>query len=70
MTQNVDFNKIKELRHKIQKLLEQYPELQELQDEIDRELDKCGNNKHNRQAKLQEMMLNKWYEIVEVWGKK
>ena len=64
----VDFAKIKELREEINKLLEEHPELRPLQEEIDSELSKCGNDTQRRNAKIQEMMMNTWYKIVPTWN--
>ena len=60
----IDFVKIKKLREQINDLIRQRPELQVLQDEIDKELAKCGTNRHNRCVVIQNMMLTKWKEIV------
>ena len=60
----VDFNKIKELRDEINRLIDENPSLRELQDLIDSELSLCGNDTQRRNAKMQELMMNKWSEIV------
>ena len=63
----VDFEKIKTLREELKKLLEENPEYQSLQDEVDRKLKACGNDHQKRNQVIQEMMCNKWYEIVPAW---
>ena len=67
---NIDFNKIKEAVRQRDDFLEEHPELQPLQDEINEVLKKAGKNHHNRQVALQTMMLNSWFRIVEVWERK
>ena len=61
---DIDFQKIKQTREELKEFLKQHPELQALQDEIDEALSKC-NNQHNRCVKIQELMLEKWFEIIE-----
>jgi len=61
---DIDFNKIRSLREEIAKLLKERPEFIPLQKEIDLALEKAGNNKMNRCAVIQNMMLTKWMEIV------
>ena len=65
----VDFNKIKEAVELRNQFLSEHPELQPLQDRINIILEKAGNDSHNRQAALQELMLSTWYKIVEEWEK-
>ena len=72
----IDFAKIKELRGEIHKLLEKRPEYIPLQQEIDRQLKKCGDPlkclnlsernqiRRNRCAVIQNMMLQKWMEMM------
>ena len=62
---SVDFTKIKKIRQEIKKLLEEHPELMKLQDEIDRELAKCGNDIQRRNSVIQQMMCNTWFKIVD-----
>ena len=61
----IDFNKIKRLVEKRDKFLEEHPELRPLQEEINEELRKAGNNIQRRNAVLQDMMLNSWYRITK-----
>ena len=56
--------KIAKLQEEIRKLLEEHPELKELQDKIDEALEKAGDNTHNRNVVIQEMMLETWYDVV------
>lgn len=63
----VDFEKIKTLNEELSKLLEERPDLQSLQDEVDRRLKACGNNHQRRNQVIQEMLCSKWYEVVPVW---
>ena len=62
----VDFEKLKSLRDEINLLLAQRPELQPLQDAIDNKLRGVRDPKERARI-VQEMMLNEWYRIVEVW---
>jgi len=62
---DIDFKKINELRQEIKKLIEERPELQEYQDFIDAELNKAGDNPHNRCVVLQNLMLQKRQELLE-----
>jgi hypothetical protein len=76
MVSNIDFIQIKALRDEINRLLEERPEYQALQDEIDKTLAKCGNISrhntpkendritHNRCVVVQDMMLTKWKTIM------
>lgn len=61
----VDFELITYYNNKIKELLEQKPELKLLQDELDAKL-KDVTDKNRRQQIIQEMMLNKWFEITKV----
>lgn len=61
----VDFDKITYYNTQIKLLLHQHPELIALQNEIDEKL-KDVTDKIRRQQIIQEMMLNKWYEITKV----
>lgn len=63
----IDFNAIKEAVRKRDEFLAENPHLQPLQDEINRVLANAGPDKHNRQAALQQLMLNTWFKITEVW---
>ena len=60
----IDFEKIKQLRKEINRLLEQKPELIPFQKQIDAELAKAGNNRHNRMAILENMMREKLKEMT------
>lgn len=60
---NIDFEKIKELNKEIQDLLEEKPELRELQDQIDKIRETVG--KKNRLAMIQTLMLDKFFELNE-----
>jgi len=62
----VDFNKIKKLNMQIQALLQERPELQPLQDKIDK-LRKESPNNYEFQRKLQELMLNTWNKSIKAW---
>lgn len=64
----VDFKKIKECREEINKLIQERPELKSYQEEIDRELAKAGNNKHNRMAVLENLMMEKIIELKKQWA--
>ena len=61
---NIDFERIKRLREEINKLIEERPDLAQLQADIDTQLQ--GLTKQQRCAKIQEMMLNTWFKITEV----
>jgi len=64
----VDFEKIKELREKINQLLEEHPELKPLQDEINERLAKIPSTDYQRRNQvIQEFMFNTWSRIVKVW---
>jgi hypothetical protein len=60
------FAKIKEAVEARDQFLKDHPEYSWLQDKIDEELKKAGNNQHNRQVVLQKMMLDTWFKITEV----
>lgn len=60
----IDFNKIKQYNEQIAEILEERPDLVCLQQEINSRLE--GKNSFERQRILQEMMLNKWFEITKV----
>lgn len=62
----VDFEKIKALNEEIQELLKEKPKYQVLQDEVNRRLKECGNDRQRRNQVIQEMMCNKWCEIISV----
>ena len=55
---------IAKLQEEIEKLLKEHPELQEIQDKIDEALEKAGDNVHNRNVVVQEMLLETWCDIV------
>jgi len=60
-----DFQKMKELREQIRLLIEEKPELQALQDELDNKLK--GVKDHKERARIiQEMLLNTWYRITDI----
>ena len=59
----VDFTKIHQFRAELEAFLLENSKYQEFQDEIDKELAKCGTNKHNRMVILQQMMINKVKEL-------
>lgn len=61
---SANFIKMKEYREKIEELIKENPSLQSLQDEIDEKLK--GKSKEERQRIIQEMMLEKWWEITKV----
>ena len=61
-----DFETIKYYRDEINKLLEEKPELKELQDQIDKRLENITDKKERARI-LQEMMLNQWFEITKIW---
>lgn len=64
----VDFNKIKEATEKRDQFLKENPQLQPLQDKIN---ELClGKTNYERQVIIQQLMLNTWYEVVNVWEKK
>lgn len=65
----MDFNKIREAVEKRDEYLKEHPELQPLQDEINKLLKDAGNNVHNRQVAIQTAMLNTWYKIIDAWEK-
>jgi len=58
---------IKRLEKERDDLLKEHPELQPLQDKIDKVLTKAGSNQTNRCAAIQNLMLSTWAEIVPVW---
>lgn len=58
----IDTEKIFQLKQEINKLLEQKPELKELQKKIDYELEKAGNQQ-NRCAVISEMMIDSFKEL-------
>lgn len=60
----MDTKKIEELMEARRKLLEERPELQEIQDKIDKALEKAGSNQHNRCVIIQNMMLDTWYKML------
>lgn len=62
----IDFKKISDLRKEINKLIEEKPELRELQDEIDRRLEAAGPDHQRRNQVIQEMMLNEWFRITKL----
>lgn len=64
---SVDFNKIKEAVAKRDAFLAEHPELQPLQDKINEVLRNAGSDVHNRQAALQALMLDTWFQVVDVW---
>ncbi len=61
---DVDFERIKQLREEINKLIEERPDLAQLQEEIDNTL--RGLTKRQRCVKIQEMLLNSWFRITEI----
>ena len=59
------FEKMKEMRSKIHDLLQERPDLRELQNQLDNRL--LGvKDQHERNRIVQEMMLNTWYKITEL----
>lgn len=60
----IDFNKIKEAVRIRDEFLAENPQLLHLQEKINEALKLAGNNHFERQRVLQEMMLNKWFEII------
>ena len=66
---DVDFEKIKSLVAKRDAFLREHPELQPLQEEVNAELYKAGNDIQRRNAVIQNMMLNSWYRVVDTWKK-
>jgi len=64
----VDFDKIFRLRQEINRLIDERPELSELQEEIDRRLSAIPATDYQRRNQvIQEMMLNSWYRIIKTW---
>jgi seryl-tRNA synthetase len=61
---NMDFEKMKKLQDELNKLLEERPELQALQDKIDATLNKAGS-KNNRLTMIQNLMLDSFFELNE-----
>jgi len=59
----MDNEKIKELEEEIRKLLEERPDLQPLQDKIDK-IRNSEESTHNKNTKLQHMLLETWSEII------
>lgn len=60
------FERIKQAVETRDKFLLEHPELLPLQEKINTELEKAGDNLHNRQVVLQKMMLDTWFKITEV----
>ena len=60
------FQIIKDLVEERDRFLAENPELNSLQDEINEVLLKAGNNQQQRQQKIQEMLLNTWFEITKI----
>lgn len=67
---SIDFKRIQEAVEARDAFLKENPQLLPLQKKIQEVLNKAGPNKHNRQAALQELMLNTWFQILEVWDRK
>ena len=64
---SVDFNEIKRLVEARNEFLAENPQYLPLQEKINEVLKNAGNNSHNRQVALQKVMLDTWYQVVEVW---
>ena len=62
----IDFNKIKDLVRQRDEFLAAHPELQPLQDEVNKQLKKAGNDIQRRNAVIQNMLMNTWFEITKV----
>jgi hypothetical protein len=60
------FNAIKKAVQERDEFLEQHPELADFQDRISKHLRECTST-HNKQAMLQDLMLNSLLEIAKVW---
>jgi polyribonucleotide nucleotidyltransferase len=56
-------DKIKELQNQIKELLEQKPEHKAFQEEVEKELEKAGDNIHNREAVLNNLAASKFREL-------
>jgi hypothetical protein len=67
--QSIDFYKIKNLNLEIQKLIEERPELQELQNEINKALSKAGKNRINRNVVISTMMINSFKTLADKLSK-
>lgn len=63
---SVDFNEIKKAVQRRNEFLAEHPELQPFQDEINRVLQRAGNNRQVRNAVLQQMLLKTWLKILDV----
>ncbi|HLD91701.1 MAG TPA: hypothetical protein VI911_11940 [Patescibacteria group bacterium] len=63
----VDFKKIYELREQLNELLEQRPEMKYYQEFIDKELEKAGDNPHNRCAVLENLLRDNQKKLREAW---
>jgi len=61
---SMDFEKMKKLQDELNKLLEERPDLQALQDKIDTTLNKAGS-KNNRLTMMQNLMLDSFFELNE-----
>lgn len=61
----VDFQKIKELRSEIDKLLKERPEYKPFQEMIEKELKKAGNNHHNRMTVLHNMLIESRTKMID-----
>lgn len=66
----MDFEKIKRAVEQRNQFLAENPQLEQLQEKINKVLAKAGKDPYKRQVALQELILNKWYEIVHTWEDK
>ena len=62
---DIDTKNIFLLKQEINKLLQEKPELRELQEKIDLELKKAGNNQINRCVIISQMMMESLKELNE-----
>jgi hypothetical protein len=62
----VNFELIKKLNKEKEELMNRNPELRLYQNYINKQLDKCGKNKHNRMTILSTLMKEKVKELQNI----